>query len=169
MKTPDMTGAEVQRKEQKGIEIGWRYAEIGPAERNVGQQRQNPPIHSSAALHGVARSCVAHLSSKEDTFYFPFRPQVLSPPTSPRRDDAPSAPQFMHSHVPPISPTPPPPLSYLSRSKSTPSLPLSASLPTAPLWRVFENVSFLRRELFSFLGVTRSRVTAGGGGGVGRG
>ena len=110
------------------------------------------------------------LDAKEDTFYFPFRPQVLSPTTSPRRDDAPSAPQFMHSHVPPISPTPPPPLSYLSRSKSTPSLPLSASLPTAPLWRVFENVSFLRRELFSFLGVTRSRVTAGGGGdGGGRG
>ena len=111
----------------------------------------------------------ANLSPKEDTFYFPFLPQVLSPLP------ALSAPQFMHSHVPPISPTPTPPLSYLSRSKSTPSLSLSlllslglASLPTAPHSRVFETVSFLRRELFSFLGVTRDRVTDDGGGG-GRG
>ena len=49
-------------------------------------------------------------------------------------------------------------------------IPLSVSLPAAPRSRVFETVSFLRRELFSFLGVTRNRVTDGGGrGGGGRG
>ena len=38
----------------------------------MGQQRQNPPIHSSAALHGVARSRVAHLSSTRRKTHFIF-------------------------------------------------------------------------------------------------
>ena len=104
------------------------------------------------------------LQGRHILFSFPS-PSVIVPARARRSL---SAQQFMHSHVPPISP--PPPLSYLSRSKSTPSpylsLPLSRSPPRRSLSRVFETVSFLRRELFSFLGVTRnrSRVTDGGGG-----
>ena len=59
----------------------------------------------------------------------------------------------------------PPPLSYLSRSKSTPLSLRLAPRCAARLALVFsKTVSFLRRELFSFLGVTRDRVTAGGAG-----
>ena len=165
------------RGRAEGIEIGWRYAEIGPAARNVGQQRQNPPIQSSAALHGVARSRVAHLSSPRRKTHFIF----LSVPKCyrrRRRRDATTLPlhrslctrtchQFPRRrrrrryHIS---------AAVKARPPSLPRpLPLSVSLPTAPLWRVFENVSFLRRELFSFLGVTRSRVTAGGSGGGGGG
>ena len=75
------------RRRGSGFGGGRGRAEIGSAGKNVGQQRKSVPLKplgcSAWGCSSVAAVTAAHLSSKQDTFYFPFLPQVLSSPPAP--------------------------------------------------------------------------------------